>query len=253
MSDSFFEFLEVSSLPPFLLKRERRKKTPLLTPLATAAQTALELSTTSCAVTLGLALRNAASSLGITYVPTVCDAPSLTDPASAAPRSASALAASLAAASVRSQCGSSAAPASVRLVGPPRLPGFSKAPQARPASSAAIAFETAGCETPSVRAAATPDPVRATACSAASCASVNGSSQSEERERGGAGAAAAASRVAASASAGEDECSPAEGAFPLTIPGTLLAGPEGVGHPALPRGAEPGPPSSDKGGDLPAR
>ena len=37
------------------------------------------------------------------------------------------------------------------------------------------------------------------------------------------------------------------------IPGRILAGPEGGGHPALPRGAEPGPPSSDRGGDLPAR
>ena len=44
----------------------KKKKDSQLTPLATAAHTALELSTTSCAVTLGLALRNAASSRGIT-------------------------------------------------------------------------------------------------------------------------------------------------------------------------------------------
>ncbi len=41
--------------------------------------------------------------------------------------------------------------------------------------------------------------------------------------------------------------------FSCTTPGKLLAGPEGGGHPALPLGAEPGPPSSERGGDLPAK
>ena len=234
-------------------ERERERKR---TPLATAAHTALELSTTNCAVTRGLALLNAASSRGITYVPTVCDAPSLTEPACAAPRSDSARAASRAAASARSACGSSAAPASVRLVGPPRRPGLSSAPQARPASSAAMALETAGCETPSVSAAATPEPVRATAWSAASCASVKGSSQSDDEGEEGAGGGGGRGREeigGGAPPAGKNASSSAGEAFSFTIPGMLLAGPEGGGHPALPLGAEPGPPSSESGGDLPAR
>ena len=56
-------------------------------------------------------------------------------------------------------------------------------------------------------------------------------------------------RLAEAAAGADDGCS----LFSFTMPGTLLAGPEGGGHPDLPLGAEPGPPSSESGGDLPAR
>ena len=71
--------------------------------------------------TPGLRILKAASSRGMTYVPTVCEAASMTRPVWAARRSETARMVSAATARMLLQSGSSAWPASVSHVGPPEV------------------------------------------------------------------------------------------------------------------------------------